>query len=397
MRGGFLGVLVLGVALAACAPTVRPPVREPAQALVPVPAWDMPAFEDDGDRASLEQALGRSLAWLRERPPKQPFLFGPHLVTAEQVVATLEAFLELLATEPDPRRFRQAVQRRFRVYQAVGRDGEGEVLFTGYYEPELPGSRIPTARFRYPLYRLPEDLVSIPLEAFHPRYRGQRLVGRVVGRQVLPYATRAEIDGLGILEGRGLELVWLEDPVDVFFLQIQGSGRIRLEDGTWIRVHYAGSNGRPYRSIGRLLIREGAVSREAMSLQRLKAYLRDHPERREAILNYNESYVFFEEVAEGPLGSLGFPLTPGRSVATDLALFPPAALAFIRTQQPVVEEGTVSDWKPLTRFVLNQDSGGAIKGPGRVDVFFGSGSRAEAAAGHLKHPGELYFLLLRET
>jgi membrane-bound lytic murein transglycosylase A len=270
------------------------------------------------------------------------------------------------------------------------------VLFTGYYEPVLPGSLVPTKTFTYPLYKPPPDLINIDLARFRPEWNGERLVAQYRNGQVIPYYTRREIDREAKLQGRGLELVWLPDLVDAFFLHIQGSGHIRLPSGQNMRVHYAASNGHPYRSIGKLMLDEGRLSPHAISMQQLRQYLRTHPAERDRILNHNPRYIFFRQVDEGPIGRLGFTLIPGRSIATDPDLFPASGLAFIQTQQPVLNDShEVTGWQPLTRFVFNHDSGSAIKGPGRVDLYWGSGVQAEAAAGRLKHEGSLFFLIKR--
>jgi membrane-bound lytic murein transglycosylase A len=192
-------------------------------------------------------------------------------------------------------------------------------------------------------------------------------------------------------------LVWLKDPVKAFFLHVQGSGAIHLPDGRLLRVGYAGKNGRPYRSIGQYLIEKGEIAPEAMSLQAIEAYLEEHPERIEEVLWHNESYIFFRKIDKGPVGSISVVLTAGRSIATDPAFYPRGGLAFLKTQQPVLDDsGEVTGWKPLNRWVLNQDTGGAIKGYGRVDLFAGSGKEAEWVAGRLKHSGMLYFLVKKE-
>ena len=239
---------------------------------------------------------------------------------------------------------------------------------------------------------MPEDLIEAPLEPFDPRFRGERIAGRLEGRRLVPYWTRGEIEE-GRLTGRGLELAWARDPVDVFFMEIEGSGTLRLPDGRDVRVGYAAQNGRPYRSIGRLLIDEGRLAPEAVSAQAIRAWLAGHPEERARVLRHNASYVFFRRLDGAPLGSLGVPVTPERSIATDHRLFPLAALAFVRTERPVQGPGGRIEWRPLRRFVLNQDTGGAIRGPGRLDLFWGRGPAAELAAGLTRHPGTLYFLV----
>jgi membrane-bound lytic murein transglycosylase A len=239
--------------------------------------------------------------------------------------------------------------------------------------------------------------MTVDLEKFRSQYRGVHLVGRCEGNKVVPYFSREEIETAGALAGKGYELAWVADPVALFFLQIQGSGRIRLVNGDSLRVGYAASNGRAYRSIGGVLIERGVIPPEEMSMQAIRRYLVDHPEETAEVLNTNASYVFFRKVEEGPRGSLSVPVTPGRSIATDSTLFPRGALAFIQCQKPIfARDGVITGWQPFGRYVLNQDTGGAIRGPARVDLFWGSGPFNQTAAGHLRHEGALYFLLLKD-
>jgi membrane-bound lytic murein transglycosylase A len=241
-------------------------------------------------------------------------------------------------------------------------DPESEsVLFTGYYQPIIAASLTETEEFRFPLYAVPADLTAPKAE-----------MERVDGETNASYFSRREIDQAGALRGRGLEIAWVKDPIDIFFLQIQGSGILQLDDGRKLQIGYAAQNGRPYRSIGRLLIEQGMVASEEMSMQRLRRYLTERPQERDEIFFHNESYVFFRLLNVGPLGSLEVPLTPGRSLATDARLFPKAALAFIVTETPVIDSsGELSGWQPLSRFVLNQDTGGAIRGLQRGDELLG--------------------------
>jgi len=236
-------------------------------------------------------------------------------------------------------------------------------------------------------------LISLNLKDFGLEPRIIR--GRVVGRKLVPYHTRSEIDQ-GALEGQGLELAWV-DPVEAFFLHIQGSGRVLFPDGRQLLVNYADQNGRPYVSLGRVMIERGLLARDGLSMQKLKQYLFDHPDEVQELLTTNPSYVFFRVVEAGPLGCLGVPLTPGRSLALDRRIFPDAALGFIRTQKPVVDQGQIAGWQDFSRLVLFQDTGGAIKGPGRADLFFGHGPEAELGAGHMKKTGRLAVLVHRSV
>lgn len=268
--------------------------------------------------------------------------------------------------------------------------GETQGLFTGYYEPLLRGSRRRDDRFRVALHRRPDDLVRVELGRFDPALQGKRIAGRVVGAELEPYPDRAAIEA-GALRDE-LALVWVDDPIDAFFLHIQGSGRVRLEDGGELRLRYADQNGRRYHAIGRELIRRGALSRETVSMQSIRAWLQAHPEEAAAVMGTNPSYVFFQELrGPGPLGALGVPLTPGRSIAVDRRLLPLGAPLWLEASHPDADAGRPD--RPLNRLMLAQDTGGAITGAVRGDVFWGHGDEAYEIAGRMKHPGRWYLLL----
>jgi membrane-bound lytic murein transglycosylase A len=393
--GKILFLLFLGI-IAGCAGRKEiPPVSPPLPPLVRVESSGLPLFTDDIGFRNLELAVGRSLQYYDRFSGDRVLEFGNDRFTVAELRESLLEFLRILRTASSEQEFRDRIGETFLVYRAAGRDGNGSVLFTGYYEPTLEGNWFPTDRFRYPLYGKPGDQLVINLGKFDRKYRGVRLVGRVRKGEVIPYYTREEIEKMQSLAGRDLEILWVSDPIALFFLHIQGSGLIELPDGTPLHVTYADSNGRPYRSIGKRLIELERIAREDVSLQSIRRYLADHPEEMEEILNYNESYVFFR-IARGAIGSLGVPVTADRSIATDGGLFPRGALAFVRTWKPVVDgRGNILEWVPFSRFVLNQDAGGAIKGPGRVDLFCGNGGYAETMAGHMKQMGDLFFLVKR--
>jgi membrane-bound lytic murein transglycosylase A len=390
-RGRAAALLLVVALVAGCGPRVSRPVTGAADALRPAAGVTAAALEDDGDLAALGEAVRESLRWLAGQPADRPLVFGPRTITAGRMAAGLERLLAMLADAPPARRLAERVLEAFDVLVGAA----DPVLVTGYYEPVVDAAERPADGYAAPIYGVPGDLVEADLLAFDPRFRGERLAGRLEGRRLVPYWTRAEIAN-GHLAGRGLELAWARDPVDVFFMEIQGSGTLRFPDGREERVGYAGSNGRPYRSIGRLLIDEGRLDREAVSMPTLRAWLAAaSPAERARVLHHNPAVVFFRWLAGPPPGSLGVPVTPGRSIATDPRLFPPGALAFVVTDRPRRAPDGRLVWERLARFVLNQDSGGAIRGPGRVDVFWGRGEDAELAAGLMKQPGRLFFLLPR--
>lgn len=289
--------------------------------------------------------------------------------------------------EIDDARARAFFERWFRPRPLRGRWFRRTGLITGYYEPLLRGSLSPDPRYPYPLYRPPPDLVTVELGELFPALQGRRVRGRLAGRRVVPYYSRAEIDGGG-RPLAGHELVWVDDPVAAFFLHIQGSGRIRLEDGRVLGIGYADQNGHPYRAIGRTLVEMGALALEEVNLFSLRDWLRAHPRRAAEVLHSNPSYVFFRlrpAPAAGPIGSLGVPLTAGRSLAVDPRVVPLGLPVWLDSRRP-------EDGRPYRRLMLAQDTGGAIRGTLRADVFFGHGPEAERLAGHMKQPGRLYVL-----
>jgi membrane-bound lytic murein transglycosylase A len=394
----YIGLAILaGFGFTACVPKPLPPPAPPAPraALEQLAPGDYPHFTDDSDFHQLTRSVAMSLAYLRKLPPDRPMAFGADSYSVAHVIRSLTAFDEIIRTRPTPDVLNQVIRKRFRVYRSTGRPMEKDVLFTGYFEPLLHGSRVPGPRFPVPVHTRPTDLVEIDLGAFAADLKGRTITGKYTGRSVVPYPSRGGIRRQAGFDRIAPPVVWLKDEIDLFILQIQGSGRVELEDGRQFNVLYDGSNGRPYRSIGRLLIDQGRIPADKMSMQAIRTYLRKHPRQAQAILDQNPRYIFFKKAEEGPLGALGQMLTPLRSLAVDRSLLPSAALAFIVVPMPQVNRsGIIKKWAPYHGFALSQDAGSAIKGPGRIDVFMGAGSRAATAAGHLKHSGALYFLVL---
>lgn len=393
--------LVIFVLLTFCLLTVgcevfkRPPlVKKPG--LYKISPSQFPDFEDDMNYAYLEHSISRSIEYLKRLPSSRQFKFGRDTFRADYMIKSLEFFLNFIQKKDSKQPIKKFIESNYVVYRSAGSGKPEQVLFTGYYEPLLQGSLEKDSEYGFPVYSRPDDLTTVDLSLFSPDFKGKKIVGRYSDRTLVPYYERKKIESDNILEGRAKPLAWVKDQVDLFFLQIQGSGKIHLSNGEKINVHYHTSNGRPYKSIGKLLIEQGKIPRSEMSMQKIRAYLKAHKEEVSSILNYNQSYVFFKIEEEGPLGCLEVTLTPGRSIATDRRVFPQAALAFIETKKPLVDgEGRIYEWNDFSRFVLNQDTGGAIRGPGRADLFWGNGPYAEIAAGHMQHSGSMYFLVLK--
>ncbi|MBC8418466.1 MAG: MltA domain-containing protein [Pseudomonadota bacterium] len=389
--------LIISITFLACHPVLKKEAQHPEESLAPV--WLFyPAFRDDMDKESLILAIRRNLEYLNRLDPEEPFQYGTHTFTCNHVRESQEAFLNLITKNPDPVQLDKEIRENFLVLRATGRPGNDQVLFTGYFEPVFEASLTPDGSFKYPIYRKPDDLSVIDLSLFKREFEGKKIIARIEGKKLLPYFSRRQIDEENVLNGQGLEIAWLKDPVDVIFLQIQGSGQMRLQDGSTISVGYSASNGLAYRSIGRYMLDRGFLSTEEMSMQSIRKYLSEHPETVKDVLYYNPSYIFFQRLETGPLGNISVPLTPGRSLALDSRLFPKGALAFVLCKKPIINNrGEITKWNEFSRFVLNQDTGGAIKGAGRADIFWGNGPYAEMVAGHLRHDGELYILIKKPS
>ena len=289
---------------------------------------------------------------------------------------------------PDDAGARVFFERWFEPHRQRAGVFSGSGLITGYYEPLLQGSWVRSERYRFPIYRAPDDLLSIELGSIYPELKGKRVRGRLDGRRVVPYFSRAEIDHARVPLA-GNELLWVDDPVALFFLHVQGSGRVRLDSGETLAVGYAQQNGYPYTSIGRTLIERAGFDPEQIDLPTIRAWLAQHPNEAQSLMNSNASYVFFtlrDASLPGPIGSLGVPLLARRAIAVDPAYIPLGTPVWLDTDLP-------GDGAPYRQLVFAQDTGGAIKGPLRADLFFGNDSAAEDYAGRMKQRGQLYLLL----
>ena len=392
----ILGLCLITIVPAACEGP-ESTVSRANGAMVKVDFEEWPDLADDMEADSLFAAIEQSRVFLRRFPPDRIFVYGLDQYTSSHLLRSLDHFERLYREKGDGSILKDELNKSYILYKSVGRDNEGEMLCTGYYEPLLYGSLARTDRFAWPVYRCPEDLIEADLGRFDPEVEGRIIRGRVEADRLIPYYSRREIDREGILSGRDLELVWVDDPIKLFFLHIQGSGRIRLTDGATLRVGYDCSNGRAYSSLGRYMVDKGLIPAAEISMQSMYDWLTAHPRQAADLLCINESYIFFRVLDSGVLGNINVPLTPNRTVAMDHRIFPKGALGWLASRKPLVREGQVAGWESFSRFVMVQDTGAAIKGPGRLDLFFGCSEEAELAAGRMKEPGRFYFLVMKET
>ena len=362
--------LLASLALASC---IRAP--QPAHlSLAPVGFDQLAGWQED-DVAQAIPAFVKSCAALAKLDPGASL--GPAGKPADWRAACADA-AQLGAAAA-----RAFFVANFQPY-ALANNGVRDGLFTGYYEPELRGARAPGGAFQTPLLHRPPDLVSVELGVFRPEWRGERIAGRVIDGRLRPLPSRAEIER-GALDGEHLAFLWVDDPIDAYFLAVQGSGRVRLPDGAVIQLGYDGQNGFPYVAVGRLLVKRGALREDEVSLAAIRAWIVAHPAAGAALLDENPSYVFFREIeGAGPVGTEGVVLTPGRSLAVDRSFLPLGVPLWL----------DVADRDShLRRLVIAQDTGGAIRGPVRGDLFWGAGAEAMARAGGMRARGVYYLLL----
>ncbi len=355
------------------------------------PSAQAPAFADDLELRDLEPALTASLAYLRALPPANRYNVAGRAVPVQRLIDSALHLRALLHARPSPETLDQQIRRDYDVVQLHGQpDSPTErMLITGYYQPIFPGSLHRQPPYLYPLHRIPDDLVVKTGKEKKP------VIGRTEKGRLAPYWTRGEIEQGQLL--RGAELVWLRDPFDAFVLHVQGSGVIQLADGSVRGIHYAQSNGRAYRSVGKYLVDTGRMALADVTMDSIRRYIEQHPEERDQILRSNDSYIFFHWSKPGPaVGSLGQKLTAGRSVAADQRWYPPGSLIFLDSRRPVMQQGQVIEWRAMRRLVTVQDTGSALVGPGRIDVFWGTGEQAGQEAGQMKEDGAACLLLLKQ-
>lgn len=390
MYKGLIGTLAV-LTLASCAylpPRDEPPApsdEDAALMLAEVKFEDVPGW-GGADHSVILPAFLKSCDVLAKKPLDQDMGTDPRM-------GKISDWVDICS---DARKIRPGnqvevnffFQSRFVPYRASNNQNTTG-LFTGYYEPELEGRWGREGEYSIPIYSRPNDLILANLGEHREELKGTQLAGRVIKNRFVPYNTRAEINA-GALEGRGLEILWVKDPVALFFLHVQGSGRIRLADNSTVRIGYAGRNGRPYTSIGRELVNDGVMPLKDVTAPAIMSWLRANPLLGKRLMERNESFVFFRVIdGDGPLGAQGVPLTPGRSMAVDSRFIPYGVPIWLNTTDPLDEK------QPLRRLLVAQDTGSAIKGPVRGDVFWGFGPDAALRAGVMKSRGEYYLILPR--
>ena len=330
----------------------------------------------------LRRGIDNSLSYLSKPSSKQ--FFPSNGITHEHAVASLKAFGEMLDQGLIGRPLEAAIKARFDFYQSVGCDDRGTVLYTGYYTPIFDGSLEQSEKYRYPLYGQPKDLVKGPN-------------GEILGRQaadgaITPYPARREIEQAGML--RGQEVAWMADPFEVYIAHVQGSAKLRLADGSLTTLGYAANNGHEYQSVGRKMIDDGIMPASGLSLKSMIDYFKANPHQIDKYVNHNPRYVFFRTDSGDPRGSLNEPVIPMRTIATDKSIYPRGSMSLIKTRLPRPTGGSVAK-APYTGFTLDQDTGGAIRAPGRCDVYMGVGDEAGRMAGQVYEEGTLYYLFLK--
>ncbi len=387
-RRASLILVVLGLAACEQKDQVTPPSSGAAQedklSLFRVDYSALPGWQDDQTQEAYP-ALVRSCERFQRWPDSKAV--GPDAVagTAADWKPLCHSLTGFMASAGNKRDFSIWLEENLVPYQVYNNDNT-EGTFTGYYEAELKGSLLRDETYKYPLYGLPQDLVSVKLSDFDEELKGTVLAGRVEGNRLLPYHDRIEIEK-GVLDNKAVEVLWADDPVDVFFLHIQGSGMVTLPDGQVIRVGYAGNNGHKFYAIGRALIDEKVLPKDQVSMQSIRDWLRANPEQAQEIMNRNKRFIFFRKIeGDGPIGAMGVALTPARSLAVDPRYMPLGVPLWLDTTWPGSD-------RPLQRLMVAQDTGSAIRGPIRGDFFWGPGEAALAQAGGMKQRGSYYLLL----
>lgn len=390
--------VVLALVLVMVAGCARAPLKGPENSMRAVSAPDLERLKDDLPIEPLLAAIETQIKYLELNSGNKTFMFAERVIPQHEYIEGLKRFVELARNIPNQEDFFKAIEDEFQFYEVYGDPEWGDVFMTSYYEPILKGSKRRTKELTQPLYMHPTDMVLVDLSVLDSKFAGEkRYRARVENGKLQLYYSREDIDSKQALKGKKLELYWV-DPVDAFILQIQGSGTIELGRGKTVRVGYAEQNGHRYEAVGKFF--KTVIPPDEITLHTIEAYLRSLPkEEMQQYLNYNPSYVFFREMDRPAITMLGVSATDGRTIATDAKYFPKGALGFLVSTKPKFDtaDATVAaSFEPMARFVLDQDVGGAIKGGGRLDLFWGRGAEAKRSAGVMKQRGKLYYIAPRE-
>ena len=395
MKKQYLALLFCGLFFSC---TTKIFIKEPA--LIPVPAPKNSVFqitEVKKNFADLFLASQKSLQYFQKVKEGKIFSYGSLVYTKKEMIASTLLLQKILQENKKTKTIKKQLKKKFLWWKSIGRESDGKVLFTGYFEPIFAGSTTSSDIYNIPLYPVPEDIQILDLGVFRKNLANRTIIYRFDEQQkIIPYYTREQIMN-GAIKNKTIPIAWVSDIIDLFFLQIQGSGLLQTPSGELIRIGYAGANGRAYSSVGKILIEKDLVSASEMSMLAIRNYLEENPSEKIDLLNLNKSYVFFQklDIAEGPFGSLNVSLTPQASLAVDYRLFPAGALAYINTSAPdcLVD---CNQHKSFQKFVMIQDTGGAIRGYGRADFFWGRGEFASQSAGFMQHVGDLFILVAKK-
>ncbi len=383
-----------------CQPCPKPEEIKPASAIIKVNIEDYPFFKDDGEKKDFLKAAQLNMKFLEASlSKKSSYIFENRKVSYELLLKTNKEFLDLLNQESSWETFNKKAAEKFELYEL--RPSTKEIIFSSYYEPIIEASLEKTADYKYPIYSKPEDLISVNLEDFSEKFKGEKITGRIDKDALVPYYSREEIDYGDAIKNKAVPLAWFKSAADIMDLHTQGSGILKLPDGKYKKAKFAATNSLKFKGWMTALLEMNLMTRAELNADSAKKFLDSHPELERKILVQNKRYTFFklednEDLSVGPEGTYGYPLVGGRSVAVDNSIVPFGTLAFMKTKLPDVDEaGNYFGKKDDSRFVFAHDTGGAIKNA-RIDFFAGNGPRAKKFAFSLWDPGRIYLLLLKE-
>ncbi len=356
--------------------------------------WDdAPINEGDNKKETLITSLEKNIQWLTKKSNSSYFQLKDIKFSTESYLCSSKKLLESLKNNEN---ILLSLKNNFDLYKVYSDDNQ-DILYTGYYIPVAEASEKHSKIYQTPVYKTPPDLVSVYLQDFNPIYKGKVLRGRVQKNQLIPYWTREEIVDKEVLSRKNLEIAWVKNKVDLFFIEIQGSGLLTFENGKKKYIHYSSQNGRDYSPIGALLFKEGHLEKSKITMQSIREWLEKNPNEKSRVLNYNKSFVFFSLENDGPYGNINVKLTEERSIAADQSIYPAGTLTLLDFKMPpsLKTETNLQDLQPeqFRQLAFVQDTGGAIKGAQRIDVFWGEGNHAGEIAGVTQQNGNIFILV----